>query len=154
LDAILASAAGVKIVQASWRDLRSLVALEKICFGRDAWPWMDILAALTFPETVHLMATTSGHVVGFVAGDRRGREGLAWISTLSVHPDFRRLGIGRELLQSAEEELGMDRIRLTLRSSNRAAFNMYRQLNYHVVDIWRNYYRDQEDGLVMEKVRR
>jgi ribosomal-protein-alanine N-acetyltransferase len=154
LDAISAPVAGVKIVQASWRDLKSLVALEKICFGRDAWPWMDILAALTFPEMVHLIATASGQIVGFVAGDRRGREGLAWISTLSVHPDFRRLGIGRELLQRAEEELGMDRIRLTLRASNRAAFDLYRQLNYQIVDIWRNYYRDKEDGLVMEKVRR
>jgi ribosomal protein S18 acetylase RimI-like enzyme len=128
-----------------------LISLEKVCFGRDAWPWIDCLAALTFPEIVRLKAVSEDRPIGFIIGDRRRRESLGWIASIGVHPDFQRRGIGRRLLLACEQQLGMPRLRLTLRESNRIAKILYLNSGYVEVDIWSRYYADGENGLVMEK---
>ncbi len=128
-----------------------MLALERLCFDRDTWPIIDLIAALTFPATVRLKAELNGQLVGFVLGDRRRRKGLSWIATLGVHPEYRRRGIGTRLLQACERELDTPLIRLTLRESNTAAHELYLRQGYEIVGRWRGYYYDQEDGIVMEK---
>jgi ribosomal-protein-alanine N-acetyltransferase len=44
------------------------------------------------------------------------------------------------------------RSKLTVRMSNDPAIALYKQEGYYTVDIWKSYYSDGEDGLVMEKV--
>jgi len=144
--------APVAVVPATWRDLRAVWELEKLCFPGDSWPWIDVLAALTFPETVRLMAMQDGVAAGFVVGDRRRHEGLGWIATLGVHPDRRRQGIAHRLLDRCEIDLGTPRVRLTLRRSNLGARTLYDQTGYQQIDIWPRYYRNGEDGVVMEKL--
>jgi len=139
------------VLAASWRDLSDVLALERVCFEKDPWPWPDVLAALTFPETVRLKAVVDGRMVGFVVGDRQRRENAGWIASIGVHPDHRHHGIGRQLLEACERELGVRRLRLTLRASNQAARRLYDQAGYAAVDFWRKYYHDGEDGVVMEK---
>jgi ribosomal-protein-alanine N-acetyltransferase len=126
--------------------------LEKICFQRDAWPWIDILAALTFPETVRLKAVIGEEVVGFVFGDRRRRLKVGWIASIGVHPDMRRKGIGYLLLEACEKELGTPRVRLALRPSNLGAKQLYLKAGYIEVDQWDRYYANGEDAIIMEKI--
>jgi len=38
-----------------------------------------------------------------------------------------------------------------VRISNQAAISLYEQEGYHSMDIWKGYYVDGEDGLVMGK---
>ncbi|HKZ55749.1 MAG TPA: GNAT family N-acetyltransferase [Anaerolineales bacterium] len=144
----------VVLQPANWRDFREIWALERACFLEDAWPRMDVLAALTFPGTVRWKAVLDGQAVGFVIGDRQRWRDLGWIASLGVHPDYRRRGIGRTLLDACEQALATTRLRLTLRVSNLAAFELYEQAGYQEVTIWQGYYRNGEDGLVMEKVLR
>ncbi len=146
-----ASLERLQILPATWRDFRSVQRLERLCFLHDAWPWFDVLAALIFPQTVRLKAVCAGQTVGFVVGDRRRRQDLGWIATLGVHPDWRRHGIGRRLLRACEAALGVGRVKLTVRASNHAARELYRQEGYVVVNTWRRYYRNGEDAVVMEK---
>jgi ribosomal protein S18 acetylase RimI-like enzyme len=141
----------VSLQPATWRDFRSIYALEKICFQRDAWPWIDVLAALTFPETVRIKAVLGEQVIGFVIGDRRSRQKVGWIASICVHPDMRRKGIGYLLLNACEEEVGMPRMRLALRPSNQIAKRLYQRAGYVEVDYWERYYANGEDALVMEK---
>lgn len=142
----------LQILRASWRDFRPVLALERASFPHDAWPWIDVLAALTFPDTVRLMATWEDTPAGFVIGDLRRREDLGWIATIGVRPDFRRRGIGRSLLRACEEAMGTARVRLTLRESNAGAHQLYLQEGYTQIDVWNRYYRDGEAGIVMEKL--
>jgi ribosomal-protein-alanine N-acetyltransferase len=142
----------VSIEPATWRDLRPIVALEKVCFGRDSWPWPEILAALTFPGTIRLKSELGERTVGFAIGDRRGRNDLGWVASIGVHPDYRRRGLGRQLLAACELGLETHRVRLSLRKSNEAALELYLQAGYSHVDLWPKYYRDGEDALVMERI--
>jgi ribosomal-protein-alanine N-acetyltransferase len=88
-----------------------------------------------------------------VAGDPRPSEGFAWIATIGVDPHYQRRGIGRAMLRAAEEYLKTPRVRLTVRMSNQGAITLYEQEGYHTIDIWKGYYNDGEDGLVMEKIK-
>lgn len=142
----------VSIQSATWRDLRPLIRIEKICFGRDSWPWPELLAALTFPGTVRLKLEIDDRLVGFVIGDRRGRKDLGWVASIGVHPDFRRRGYGRQLLEACERALGTRRVRLSLRRTNGAALKLYDHAGYSQVEVWPRYYRDGEDALVMERI--
>lgn len=131
-------------------DLLDFQRLSRRCFSQDAWPWLDMLAALLTPNAECLKATRQGQTVGYVIGDRR-EQGLGWIASIAVAPEVRRRGIGSTLLREAEQALCTPLVRLALRPSNEAALNLYRQHGYTAVNRWSAYYRDGEDALVMEK---
>ncbi|HVN15557.1 MAG TPA: GNAT family N-acetyltransferase [Anaerolineales bacterium] len=141
----------MEILSASLRDLGALRTLEHECFGRDAWSILDLIAVLTFADVTRLKALDTDRMVGFVAGDPRPAEGLAWIATICVHPSYQRRGIGRALLRACEEKITLPRMRLTVRLSNSGAIALYQQEGYRTVDVWKSYYSDGEDGMVMEK---
>jgi ribosomal-protein-alanine N-acetyltransferase len=88
-----------------------------------------------------------------VAGDPRPREGLAWIATIGVAPEFRRRGIGRDLLRACEARLGQRRLRLSVRTSNEGAIRLYEGEGYERVEVWQRYYVDGEAAIIMQKVR-
>jgi ribosomal-protein-alanine N-acetyltransferase len=142
-----------QIEQASLLDLNALRQLEQECFGEDAWPLLDIIAALTFPGEVRLKAVVDGEMVGFVGGDPHPREGLGWITTIGVKTAFRRLGIGKALLEACEKQMTVPTIRLTVRRTNLEAIEMYRNAGYVEVELWRRYYPSGEDALLLEKKR-
>jgi ribosomal protein S18 acetylase RimI-like enzyme len=148
-----ATSVDVEIIGASFLDLNALNKLERACFGKDAWPWLDLVAVLTFPDVVRLKAVEAGQMIGFVAGDPRPREGLAWIATIGVAPEFRRRGIGRDLLRACEARLGQRRLRLSVRTSNEGAIRLYEGEGYERVEVWQRYYVDGEAAIIMQKVR-
>ena len=141
----------MEIVSASLRDLNALRQLERICFEKDSWPLFDLIAVLTFPDVVRLKAIENDRMVGFVAGDPRPSQGFSWIATIAVLPGFRRKGLGRSLLHACEMQLKTPRLRLSVRASNQAAITLYEQEDYRAVDIWKAYYNDGENAIVMEK---
>ncbi len=139
------------IVNAGILDLNALRKLENACFDKDAWPLLDLIAVLTFPDVIRLKAVVDGQMVGFVGGDPRPRHGWGWIATIGVDPRFQRRGIGRALLRACESRLGVPRSRLTVRMSNHAAISLYEKEGYSISEVWSRYYSDGEDGIVMEK---
>jgi len=141
----------MEIQPASIRDLGALRRLEHTCFDKDGWPLLDLIAVLTWPDVIRLKAVDDGRMIGFVAGDPRPAQGVAWIATVGVDPGYRRRGIGLELLRACEQQINLPRVKLTVRISNDSAISLYRRAGYRTVDIWKSYYNDGEDGLVMEK---
>jgi len=143
----------MQILPATFLDLNALIKLERTCFGPDAWPLLDLIAVLTLANVVRLKAVETGEMVGFAAGDPRPAEGFSWIATIGVAPQWRRQGIGRELLRACEARLATPHLRLSVRVSNDAAIRLYREEGYQRVDVLQNYYKDGEAALVMQKSR-
>ena len=77
----------------------------------------------------------------------------AHIATIAVHPEYRGLGIGKQLLAAILEDSwkrGMAAATLEVRVSNQVAQAMYRNFGFEVVGVRQQYYKDnQEDALIM-----
>lgn len=141
----------MEIQNASLRDLGALRRLESACFEKDAWSIFDLVAVLSWSDVIRLKAVQDNEMVGFIASDPRPNEGVGWIATIGVDPRYQRRGIGRALLRACELQMQFPRSRLTVRLSNDAAIALYEKEGYRTVEIWKQYYNDGEDGLVMEK---
>ena len=139
------------IIPATWRDVKSLYNLERICFEVDAWPLLDVLGVLTLPQLIRLKAVDYDNMVGFIAADLRQRQETAWIVTFAVLPQYRRAGIGSALLDECEARISLPRIRLSVRQSNQAAIQFYKKHHYQHVDTWAAYYKGGDNALIFEK---
>lgn len=90
-------------------------------------------------------------MVGYIFSYRALDE--AEILNLAVHPEHRRLGIGRGLLDRVLGELargGVHRVHLEVRETNLAAQAFYREMGFQPAGRRRGYYsRPREDALIL-----
>jgi ribosomal-protein-alanine N-acetyltransferase len=142
----------MEIQTANLLDLTALRKLEHTCFEKDAWPLLDLVAILSWPDVFRFKAVENGEMIGFAACDPRPSQSTAWIATIAVDPRFQRQGIGRMLLRACEEQVKLPRMKLSVRLSNYGAIALYEKEGYRTVDVWGRYYSDDEDALIMEKI--
>ncbi|HEY0428903.1 MAG TPA: ribosomal protein S18-alanine N-acetyltransferase [Pyrinomonadaceae bacterium] len=99
------------------------------------------------------VVTASEQMVGFIFV-MTNSDGTGHITTIGIAPEHRRRGLARQLLEHAEDALQKRRIgivMLEVRVSNLAAQNLYRDLNYSIVQRLNKYYNNGEDGFLMVK---
>lgn len=141
----------VLVARAGLRDLGPVLEIERRCFAGDAWPLLDVLGVLAWPEVVRFKAVVQGRLVGFVAADPNYRRDAAMIATLAVLPEFRRRRIAWQMLQVCEANLSARRICLTVRADNAAAQRLYENFGYRIAGSLPRYYADGAAGIAMEK---
>ena len=130
--------------------LREVLTIDALVYPR---PWSASLfkQELASPDRVHLVAIADEAVVGHAGLMLLHDEGH--VSTVAVHPDHQRGGIARRLmiaLTRAAIERDMASLTLEVRTSNRAAQELYRAFGFVPAGVRRNYYTDgDEDALVM-----
>src|SRR5947209_10529694 len=77
----------------------------------------------------------------------------AHITTIAMHPDYRRLGLGEFMLASLIDiayAIGAKWVTLEVRVSNYTAQNLYRKYGFREAGLRHRYYSDnQEDALIM-----
>jgi ribosomal-protein-alanine N-acetyltransferase len=123
-------------------DLDEISVIQASASEASQWQAQDYLA---FDCRVAML---EGRIAGFVVSRQvadRERE----ILNVAVHPDFRRLGIASELLQT--EIRGHTGVHfLEVRESNAAARQLYARLGFQVVGVRPQYYENPiETGIVM-----
>jgi ribosomal protein S18 acetylase RimI-like enzyme len=145
--------ANFTIATASLLDMRGVMRLERVCFGDDAWPFLDVVGMLSWPGEVRFKASEGKCLIGFVAGETEPGSDVSQIATIGVHPDFRKRGVGTALLEVCEHALPGRKLRLTVRADNLPAIRLYEKFGYHAYARLENYYRHGKAGTAMEKVR-
>lgn len=129
-----------------------IAELEKLCFS-DPWSERSVCSELTNPLSLWVVAQKNGVVVGYVGSQTV--LGEADMMNLAVHPDYRRAGVGRQLVQelvSRLKERGSYILMLEVRASNKPAIALYDQLGFVQVGRRPNYYRNpKEDALILRK---
>ncbi len=77
----------------------------------------------------------------------------AHVTTIAMHPNFRRLGLGELMLVSLIDiayHIGAKRVTLEARVSNYTAQNLYRKYGFREAGVRYRYYSDnQEDAVIM-----
>jgi len=118
-------------------DREGLVRLWSVCGLVRPWndPDRDIDRKLARDPENLLVVEHDGEVVGSVMVGYEGHRG--WVNYLAVDPDHQGRGLGRRLMERAEEilgQLGCAKVNLQVRSSNEAAIGFYRRIGYSVDD--------------------
>jgi len=111
------------------------VALWSICELTRPWnnPHRDIDRKLARDGDNLLVLEEDNQLIGSVMVGYEGHRG--WVNYLAVHPDHRRQGLGRLLMDEAERrlrDLGCAKVNLQVRASNETAREFYRQIGYTV----------------------
>jgi len=137
------------------RDLHEVVEIEESSglnrWGHDAYK----RELFTNPNSIMLVARnlfSASSVVGFFAGWIVEDE--LHVNNVATHRHFRRLGVGRSLMEYAIDEArrrGARHVLLEVRASNEVAQLLYKELGFRFVGRRRDYYRMPiEDALVMK----
>lgn len=136
-------------------DLPVVLQIDRLSFPLP-WPERSYRFELTRNPAAHLLVaelddTHPQSVIGFAGCWLIADE--VHISTLAVHPNHRRQGIGERLLLAVLEwamGMGAEIATLEVRVSNHAAENMYLKHDFVIKGRKENYYRDnKEDALLM-----
>ncbi len=137
------------------RDLIDVVEIEETS-GLNRWGYDAYRRELfTNPNSIMIVARNlvpGPLVIGFFAGWVVADE--LHVNNLAAHQDYRRIGIGRSLMEAAIGEAsrrGVAHVILEVRASNESAQLLYRELGFTFVGRRRDYYRlPTEDALVMK----
>ncbi len=132
-------------------DVPTVHEIERLSFTTP-WPAHAFEQELTGNRMArYLVARAAERVVGF--GGIWLMVDEAHITTFGVHPEWRRRGVGRQLLVALAElggEMRATRMTLEVRAGNEAAQELYRRFGFIVAGRRPNYYTDDgEDALVM-----
>jgi ribosomal-protein-alanine N-acetyltransferase len=132
-------------------DVQAVHEIERRSF-RTPWPAYAFEQELRGNRLARYVVARAGdRVVGFAGVWLMVDD--AHVTTFGVHPDWRRQGIGRQLLLNLAElssAIGARRMTLEVRVSNVAAQALYGAFGFEVVGRRPRYYTDDdEDALVM-----
>lgn len=139
------------IRRATPKDLRKMYKLEKICFPR---PLQKAhIESLLYNENAYpLVFENNKKIVGTMILFYDGLN--AKILSIAVHPSSRRLGIGKRLIQEAENiarNLGVQKVTLEVSTKNAVAINLYTSFGYRFEGVIENYYAWGDDAYFMSK---
>ena len=134
-------------------DLPSVLAIERQSFPN---PWHESTfrgeiqhRPISFPLVI--VHSTLNRVIGYVIFWMIGED--VQINNIAIHPDFRRMGIGEQVLRQIIERVsfrGARLITLEVRPSNSAALALYKKLGFRLLIIRKGYYTlPPEDAIVL-----
>ena len=141
----------ITIEKMSREHLSEVASIEEMSFSL---PWsLESLELMLTEQASALVALEDGRVLGYVGMMCVLDEGQ--IINLAVHPDARRRGVGRTLMEAAQayaKERGIVFLSLEVRESNIAARSLYSSLGWEEQGIRKGFYSHPvENACVMTK---
>lgn len=142
------------IREATIEDLDELVALEERCFESDRMSRRSFRRMVTKANATLLVADGGAGLRGYVLVLFHAGSPLARLYSLAVDASARGQGLGRALLEAAEQaavDEGCVQMRLELRVDNTDARRLYDANGYRQFEVQADYYEDHADAVRMQK---
>ena len=119
-------------------DEAAVIELWRECGLVVPWndPKDDIAQKVRTQPELFLVGLLDGRVVASVMAGYEGHRG--WINYLGVSPELHGRGLGRKMMDAAEDrlrKLGCPKINLQVRRSNRAVLAFYEHLGFSKDDV-------------------
>jgi [ribosomal protein S18]-alanine N-acetyltransferase len=132
------------------RDMPEVLAIEHASFE---YPWCeeDFLRTLHERNHIGMVAEYGERIVSFMIYELHRNK--IHVMRFAVHPEFRHVGVGRQMVQKLIGKLSTERrIRITLhvRETNLGAQLFYRSMGFRASEVVRGHYHNpSEDAYVM-----
>lgn len=139
----------IKMTQA---HVAQVAQLEKLCFSL---PWSEnsVASELRNPLSLWIVAVEGETLAGYVGS--QSVMGEADMMNLAVQPEYRRQGIGENLVSALITALAqqcVSSLTLEVRVSNTPAISLYEKLGFVQVGRRPNYYKNpKEDAWILRK---
>ena len=131
-------------------DLGQAAWLEASCF-RESWSEEVLRESFGKPWNLFYVAEEGGGLAGYGAACAIAGEGE--IQRIAVLPEYRRLGVGRKMMEAMVNHAIRDRayaISLEVRAGNLAARKLYESFGFAAEAVRKGYYHNPpEDALIM-----
>lgn len=141
-----------KIVPMIEKHIDKLTEIEKLCFTQP-WTQEGIRAEIEKQTSIYAAAEKDGEAVG--CAGMQCVCGECYIDKVAIHPNFRRMGIAKSLVQYLIDtaiKSDAEFITLEVRKSNEPAIKLYNKLGFKPVGIRKNFYTDvHEDAILMTR---
>ncbi|MGQ9845191.1 MAG: ribosomal protein S18-alanine N-acetyltransferase [Caldisericia bacterium] len=143
----------IKIRPMSNKDILAVVDIDKKSYAHP-WGVNEFFREVNYNKfgryfVVELNNVVIGYIGSWFLSD------LIHITTLAVHPDYRRKGIGEKLMNYILDIGKKEKYKtcvLEVRLSNEKAINLYKKLGFKIDKIKKEYYPDnKEDAYYMVK---
>jgi len=123
---------------ATARDCKPVIALWDQCELTRPWndAESDFFQAVNSCSSDILILQNDDQIIGSVMVGYDGHRG--WVYYLAVHPAQQNIGIGRQLMDAAEDylrQMNSSKIQLMVRTDNRSACQFYDALGYDKQDV-------------------
>ena len=133
------------------RDMPEVLQTEQDSFEY-AWTEEDFLRCLRQRNCIGMVAEQGEKVIGFMIYELHKNK--LHILNFAVHPGFRRLGVGAQMVAKLISKLSSHRrtrITLEVRETNLAAQLFFRSQGFRATRVLRAYYEDSgEDAFLMQ----
>lgn len=132
----------------------AVAALEELCFSHPiSKKNLELFLLGTIGKGFVSFDTKNENISAY--GGVMVAAGEAQVLNVATHPEYRRLGLGREIMSKIithSVSCGAEYITLEVREGNAPAIALYASLGFSVVGRIKGYYKDpSEDALVMKK---
>jgi ribosomal-protein-alanine N-acetyltransferase len=133
------------------RDMPEVGEIEQRSFE---FPWSDddFIRCLRQRNCIGMVAEQSERVVGFMIYELH--KNRLHILNFAVHPDFRRRGVGDQMIHKLVSKLApqrRSRIMLEVRETNLPAQLFFKNLGFRAISLLREFYEDTpEDAYLMQ----
>ena len=119
-------------------DEAAIIELWHKCALVVPWndPKDDVARKIRVQPELFLVGLLDGRVVATVMAGYEGRRG--WINYLAVSPEFQRKGLGRRMMDAAEQKLRQlecPKINLQVRTSNKEVIAFYERMGFSRDDV-------------------
>lgn len=144
----------IEVAPMKLEDLNEVLEIEVLAFSTP-WSRNSFLYELLENERAFYLTAKNeyGRVMGYVGMWIVLDEGH--ITNLATHPQFRRKGVARKLMDeliAASKLKGVRYLTLEVRRTNTGAQDLYQKLGFVHMGVRRKYYIDNnEDALIMWK---
>jgi ribosomal-protein-alanine N-acetyltransferase len=134
----------------TFSDLDHILQIELQSFPKSPYDWATFISLhYLYPKTflVYISKTLDreeGQILGYIVFSPDGH-----IISIAVHLQYRRIGIGKELLQMVFHTARDKKIWAEVRKSNQGAQAFYLQMGFQIAEVVPNYYGN-EDALVVQ----
>jgi len=142
----------IKIRKFSLSDLKRILKIEKFSFTMDAYPGNRFKNLFKRHPEGFWVAEKAGKVVGYIIAYIT--RGMANFISIAVDPRYRRLGIGKKLVNFMIRKFkrqGIKKASLEVRTTNRVSISFFKGLGFKIDKILKGIYRGGADAYRMER---
>jgi ribosomal-protein-alanine N-acetyltransferase len=134
----------------TFSDLDRILQIELQSFPKSPYDWATFINLhYLYPETFlvyvgPMLDRKESQISGYIVFTKEGH-----IISIAVHPQHRRRGIGKDLLQRAMNTPHLKKVWAEVRRSNQGAQAFYAHMGFRITEVV-PYYYGNEDALIVQ----